>query len=621
MLVIVVVVIAAVVGVGYTLYTGPSSQIATGTTGTTPATSKVVDTLSIDDYIWPLDDLNQLYAVSLLPWPDWLSTTVYQPLVTVNVTAEYQQGTIQYLPGLADSWSMSSDGKTYTFNLKQNVKFSNGDPFNAYQVWGEMYGFYYLSGNSTSWFESYNLFDMSPVNFGPATIDLMTKSGLLNPSQDLLNVMTNNAWPIYVTDPYTIVFHLAAPFVWFPGTLIAFEGFMFDTQYVLANGGFGTPVSFNSYFNMHPIPGTGPYVVSGMSENAYVKFDQNPSYWGANMTADEIAKQPLNDPGHAKHVILYNKPDDVARYSDLSANTVQIAAIQAPDWNLVTSNPQTYSYVKLPPWAMSVAWWGLNTHLYPTNIREVRQAIVHAINYTDLYQKGWLGAMSPWMGPEYPAWKDYYDLGNFPPYQYNLTLAKQYLAQAEQEYPNITSVPFLVRVPSGATAFINAAQVLQSDLAELGFTLNIQVVSSSLEWSVYGNYQTNVANAAEIGQISVWGANWAPATLTPLENWVDFVSNASLWGNSAAYSNPVVEKAISSFTSSTDTAYIQSQVKLAQAQIYNDAPYIWVGTYGLWEPAGGSLVWKPSIVTGFMTDPLWNGQSTAPLFNTVTFAS
>jgi ABC-type transport system substrate-binding protein len=583
--------------------------------------SKIVDTLSIDDYIWPVDDLNQLYAVSLLPWPNWLSTAVYQPLVTVNVTAEYQDGVIQYLPGLADSWSMSSDGKVYTFNLKQNVKFSNGDPFNAYQVWGEMYGFYYLSGNSSAWLESYSIFDMSPVKFGPATIDLMTKSGLVNPSQDLLNVMTDSSWPIYVTSPYQIVFRLASPFQWFPGALVAFEGFIFDTQFVLDNGGFGTPLTFNTYFNQHPIPGTGPYVVTDVAENSYVKFAQNPSYWGVNMTADEVAKQPLNDPGHAKHVVIYAKLDDVARYTDLSTDTVQIAAIQAPNWNLVASNPQTYSYVKLPPWAMEIELTGLNVNLYPTNIREVRQAIVHAINYTAIYQKAYLGALSPFMGPEYPAWKDYYDLGNFAPYDYNLTLAKQYLAIAEQKYPNITSTPFLLRLPAGSSSGINEAQVIQANLADLGITVNIEVLQTSTYWSVYGNYQTNVANAEQIGQISYMGAPWAPATLTPVENWVDFVGNGSLWGNWAGYSNPTVQNAIAAFTSSTDTSAMTAAVKEAQAQIYNDAPYIWLGTHNLWGPAGGSLVWKQNIVASFMTDPLWTGQSSAPLINTVTFVS
>ena len=49
------------------------------------------------------------------------------------------------------NWTVSSDGRTYTFNLRQNVSFSNGDQLNAYQVWLQMYATYYLTGNSSGW--------------------------------------------------------------------------------------------------------------------------------------------------------------------------------------------------------------------------------------------------------------------------------------------------------------------------------------------------------------------------------------------------------------------------------------------------------------------------------------
>ncbi|HYB03888.1 MAG TPA: ABC transporter substrate-binding protein, partial [Nitrososphaerales archaeon] len=196
----------------------------------------------IDDANWPEDDLNQLYAVSSLPWPNWLEDTVYQPLIGVNQTSEYGTGVIQYEPALANNWTVSSNGSQYTFNLKQGVTFSNGDPFNAYQVWLEMYGFYYLTANASAWLESYALFNMTNVNFGPATIALINQSGgVINPTQSALSMMENSSWPIYVTGPYSIVFQLESPFSYFPGTLVAYEGLMFDTQYVLDNGGFGTP--------------------------------------------------------------------------------------------------------------------------------------------------------------------------------------------------------------------------------------------------------------------------------------------------------------------------------------------------------------------------------------------
>ena len=43
-----------------------------------------------------------------------------------------------------------------------------------------MYGFYYLAFNASSWMLSYNVFNMSAVRFGPATIALMNQSGLIN---------------------------------------------------------------------------------------------------------------------------------------------------------------------------------------------------------------------------------------------------------------------------------------------------------------------------------------------------------------------------------------------------------------------------------------------------------
>jgi len=617
-IVIVVIVVAAIIaGAAYTsMQPSPSTQMST-TAAASQAMGPTINTLTISASMWPLDDLNQLYSEGELPWPNPLAFTVYQPLVAVNMTDELQTGTVQFLPGLA-TWNASSDGMTYTFHLKQGVKFSNGDPFNAYQVWGEMYGWYYLSGNSSAWLESYALMDMSNVNFGPATINLMTTSGLINPTQPLLNIMMNNSWPMYVTDPNTIVFHLIAPFVWFPGTLVVYCGLIYDTQWLLQNGGFGTPTAYNSYFNQHPIPGTGPYVVTGLSENSYVKFAQNPTYWGANMTVAQIAQQPLFDPGHAQNVVVEYKVDDVARYTDLSSGAAQIADIETPDWNLITQNPQTYSYFKPPSWSGEVALVGLNTHEYPTNITLVRQAIVHALNYTDIADKAYLGELSPYVGPEYPWWKDYYDLGNFPPYQYNVTLAKQLLAEA-----NITNMPtFLLRVESGCPLCINAAQVMQSDLAMIGINVNIAVIQPSLYNTELGTYQTNVANAAQLGQLEYVnsGFGWGPATVTPTDYWVTFVSNQSVWGNYAAYYNPVVQKAVNAFfTNSSNPAYLQSLVAAAQAQIYQDAPYAWLGTFGLWLPWGGSIVWKTGVINSFLVDPVWTGQATEPIFNTVTF--
>ena len=391
---------------------------------------------------------------------------------------------------------------------------------------------------------------------------------------------------------------------------------MYDAQYVLSNGGFGTPVAINTAFNQNPIPGTGPYLVTGMSEDAYVKFAQNPSYWGDNLTAAQIAQNPIIDPGHVKNVIIYYKPNDLSRYTDLSTGAAQIVGITSQNWNLVVSNPSKYSYFELPQSAGLISAISLNTQLYPTNITDVRLAIVHAINYTNIIQSVFLGDASRFVGPEYPAWQQYYNPSNLPPYQYNITLAKQYLSEAHVS--NLPTMTFTI--VSGCTYCSLVAQIVQANLGAIGIDISIVSQQSSDYYASYGSYSTNVANAAQIGQLSILGgSDWAPNTLTPGDFWVSFVSNGSLWGNWAAYYNPTVQAAVTALTSSNNVTYIQSKVSKAYAQIYSDAPYAWLGVTRLWY-GDGSIVWNKNVISGFYVDPLFSGDSTAPIFNTVTFA-
>jgi hypothetical protein len=58
--------------------------------------------------------------------------------------------------------------------------------------------------------------------------------------------------------------------------------------------------------------------------------------------------------------------------------------------------------------------------------------------------------------------------------------------------------------------------------------------------------------------------------------------------------------------------------KSAQQQIYNDAPYYWVGQMKLFT-GDGSIAWQKSVVKSFYVDPLFSALSDQALINTVTF--
>ena len=84
-------------------------------------------------------------------------------------------GSDKVIPRLAKSWKISDDGKTYTFNLQENVKWHDGKPFTAEDV-------------------------------------KFTIEGIMDPKNESENAPNyEDVEKIEVKDPHTVVFHLKAP--------------------------------------------------------------------------------------------------------------------------------------------------------------------------------------------------------------------------------------------------------------------------------------------------------------------------------------------------------------------------------------------------------------------------
>jgi peptide/nickel transport system substrate-binding protein len=171
-------------------------------------------------------------------------------------------GDLEPVPGFAESWTQSTDGNTWTFKIRDGMKWSDGEPATADDV---VY--------------TYNL-----------VLDgAKTDTGYLG--QGYLDDYLTNAGVTEVTspDPATVVVKTE-----FPSTLILqayvpiLPKHIWSTHSLEEIGNFEGATAFT---NQPPVVGTGPYQAVEFEPGNFIRFARNPNYWGQQGAADEVIIQ------------------------------------------------------------------------------------------------------------------------------------------------------------------------------------------------------------------------------------------------------------------------------------------------------------------------------------------
>ena len=139
----------------------------------------------------------------------------------------------QYIPVLAQSWNESSNGMTYTFVLRQDVHYSNGDPFNAYVVWYNVYRG--LQTNAAVDF----IFALCLNSSGVTAGDLNSFDNAQNlpaGNSTLLQIMQNPSNSVTVLNASVVQFHLTYAFTPFLGLVVG-PPYEFIDPYVVGQHG------------------------------------------------------------------------------------------------------------------------------------------------------------------------------------------------------------------------------------------------------------------------------------------------------------------------------------------------------------------------------------------------
>jgi oligopeptide transport system substrate-binding protein len=262
---------------------------------------------------------------------------------------------------IATSWDLSDDGKTYTFHLDPNRKFSDGSPITAHDVvW--------------SWTRSLN----------PATESLVAGGYLKDVvgAQDYwLGKVADPPTSYKAVDDYTFQVELISPKNYFPGVLVHPCTFVVKQSDVEA----GTP---DSPWQNKATAFSGPYILSSYEEGQTLVLTPNPNYPVAP-TIQKISFRLVDDT--QTQLLLYQNDE------------VDFTPIAEPDADNIKNSDQTLQ----PELVEAPQWWSVNLYLRnglkPFDDEQVRKAFALSINKDAILAAVLKGLQTDIKGIYYPG--------------------------------------------------------------------------------------------------------------------------------------------------------------------------------------------------------------------------
>ncbi len=606
--VVVVVIIIAVSGYAAITLLHTTSSTTTATTSTT--SSSVGAPANSSQLVVEENEPPNSYdpAAGFFAGEDEIMVNTYQGLLMFNYTSLQS-----FAPILAENWTVSPSYQNFTFNIRNNAYFENGQPFNASVVWFNIYRTVLMNQVGASYFTNliyngttalatgYNLpagvdnalaangYSLSTTNSTlrqqQAAEDLATILSNFNPSNTTLqSIMSYPHQAIVVESNYVVQFNLVNPYLNFLQVLAVPGAGMVAPSFVDANGGV-TPNSENDYVNTHTM-GTGPYVVQSYITGEVATLVENPNYWASKLSASQTNIM-LSTPKIPVVILEYSTSSSTIIES-IDSNTASLVGpltlpALTPNYLPTLASTSGIEVNSLPSAPKFLFLTGMmDNEQFPYNNTDFRRAIVYAINYTEIQSTVGMGYTEQFVGPIAPGYP-YYNPGNLAPYSLNTTLALQNLQASgfKVTLPNGTIInpsgkalpPLSITYTTDDPAESKIAQEMVTMFASVGLTYTLNGVTTQAEESDIS--QPGTASSYPGLLIWYWYPSWADAVYQDMVV-ISNVEYGGISGDVSWYNNTSVNNYTSTLPFLTNSAQINSTVTKVYSQMYSDAPDIWI---------------------------------------------
>ncbi|MBK5934380.1 dipeptide transport system substrate-binding protein [Rhodovulum imhoffii] len=457
---------------------------------------------------------------------DASSRNVYNRLV------EFERGTTQTIPSLAESWDVSEDGMEYTFHLRQGVKFQKTDfftptrDFNAEDVIFSFerqrdpeHPFHLASGGTWEYFNGMSMPDL-------------VKS-------------------VEKIDDYTVKFSLTRPEAPFIANIAMDFASILSAEYAAQLEEAGTL----ELLNQQPV-GTGPFTFVGYQKDAVIRYRANEDYWRGKAEIDNL--------------VFAITPDASVRYQKLKAGECHVMPYPNPaDLEAMKSDPDVNL---MSQEGLNTGYLAYNTQMAPFDDARVRKALNMAINKQAIIDVVFQGAGKAAKNPIPPTIWSYNDAVEDDPYDPEAAKALLEEAGVSGLEMNVWAMP--VQRPYNPNAR-RMAELIQEDFAKVGVKANIV----SYEWGEY------LSRSKEIDRDGAILLGWTGDNGDP-DNFLAVLLGCDAVGgsNRAQWCNETFDALIQKAKLTSDKAERTKLYEEAQVVFKDQAPWATIAHSVVFEP-------------------------------------
>ena len=428
--------------------------------------------------------------------------TIFEPLLLINENNEV-------VGGQAESWETSEDGLTWTFTMRDGLKWSDGTDLNAKDF---EYSFKRMVDPNTAAPYAETCLGMIDGFEEAAGFPDADGNPTAEPNPDALNVKASD-------DGKTLTIVLSYPCSYFD-KMAAFATMSPVQQATVEANGDAWCTSPDTFVS------NGPYMITDWTPSERIVLTKNPNYVGG-WDSSKIVSDTIT------LLLLEDSSASYAAYNSGEAQLIKdVPTDEIPSLTKAEDGGDFYVDTILGTYYIS-----LNDQREPFTDAKVRKALSLAIDrdyVANTIMQGTYSAADSIVGPGIVDESGYFhDNGNAPyisaDYEANLAEAKKLLEEAG--YPNGEGYPTIEYSTNDAGYHVPLAEYLQQAWGDLGITLTI----NKMEWSSF-------TPARRAGEYDVARNGWVMDYNDP-SNMLDLFCSGN-GNNDGKYSNPDFDAAI-----------------------------------------------------------------------------